>query len=450
MRLLTDRFRLITALLVTLEIVSLFVIHFDLHSVRHAVKPLAGRALRTKERRLTIDLGNGDCIWTDASSFDGTLGNDDPISRTLFAAYPGSGARFAWKASEGLAGITTTDDWEFTAKDALTSPLLKTQYPHNEGIWSYGSNISQAILLIRSPLLAIPSYHATLFEIHYAYDYKTAYKYILDLYSRRSDPENWKKFRDLRFAEEIHMWCSFIDYWMEGGTKYWQDGDVARDGKNPFRFLTESEMYDETGSPNNTDLHCDNTDGTFDCVAKAVLCYERLVNTTSGLSEVNKLANALSGTGLNVIAQPARQCVYDHLINNIPERLVDENDLESIARSDYALRYGQLEEMADTLQKMKDKYSSGKWENNVNAHDLVTAFDIYLIEVATEMVLTDASAPTPAPGGEYYRDVDTWWDTVGEGHLPTMIEMYHRVREIAGLESRKTLEYNSSHTFTHA
>ena len=47
------------------------------------------------------------------------------------------------------------------------SGLLKTQYPHLGGIWSWGGKIDQAVLLLKNSSWALLSYHSLIWEIKY-------------------------------------------------------------------------------------------------------------------------------------------------------------------------------------------------------------------------------------------------------------------------------------------
>ena len=67
--------------------------------------------------------------------------------------------------------------------------------------------MDQVLLLIRNPRWALPSYHSLIYEIHYAHDWETAYKYLHQTFVARAPLENWIKWRDYRFEDEINLWC---------------------------------------------------------------------------------------------------------------------------------------------------------------------------------------------------------------------------------------------------
>eukprot|EP00546_Thalassionema_frauenfeldii_P014024 CAMPEP_0178929746 /NCGR_PEP_ID=MMETSP0786-20121207/20805_1 /TAXON_ID=186022 /ORGANISM="Thalassionema frauenfeldii, Strain CCMP 1798" /LENGTH=154 /DNA_ID=CAMNT_0020606105 /DNA_START=73 /DNA_END=534 /DNA_ORIENTATION=+ len=89
---------------------------------------------KTRYRKISIDLGNGNCEWTQAEA----LGEDSEPYGTLFASYPASGMRIAWQQTEGITGIAVGDDFHLGGTSAYDKVgLIKTQYPHLEGIWTY-------------------------------------------------------------------------------------------------------------------------------------------------------------------------------------------------------------------------------------------------------------------------------------------------------------------------
>jgi len=184
-------------------------------------------------RSLSIDLGNGKCEWSGADKIDV---NSNPYG-TLFVSYPGSGMRLTWQMTEGASGVQVGDDFFYSGK--TINGMVKTQYPHPEGIWSYGKAMDQVILLIRNPRWNIPSYHTLIYELDYAHDYVTAYDNVFTAFSTRAPMDNWIKWRDYRFEDELNLWTWQIDFWMENGTRFWDDLDFERAGQYPFSYFDE-------------------------------------------------------------------------------------------------------------------------------------------------------------------------------------------------------------------
>eukprot|EP00548_Thalassiothrix_antarctica_P020713 CAMPEP_0194192590 /NCGR_PEP_ID=MMETSP0154-20130528/71327_1 /TAXON_ID=1049557 /ORGANISM="Thalassiothrix antarctica, Strain L6-D1" /LENGTH=74 /DNA_ID=CAMNT_0038916171 /DNA_START=72 /DNA_END=292 /DNA_ORIENTATION=- len=67
---------------------------------------------------------------------------------TLFASYPAAGMRITWQHTQGLTGVKVGDDYWYTG-DIVG--LMKTQYPHKEGVWSWGKDMDQVVMVVRNP-----------------------------------------------------------------------------------------------------------------------------------------------------------------------------------------------------------------------------------------------------------------------------------------------------------
>jgi len=362
------------------------------------------------ERKISVDLGGGNCEWTDAVP----AGKDANIYGTLFASYPANGMRVTWQHTEGISGVRVGDDFHLGEKPYVNerSGLIKTQYPHLEGIWSWGSNMDQVVLVIRNPRWAIPSYHTLLHEIYYAHDWETAYKYLNNLFNFRAPIDKWIKWRDYRFDEEIDLWMWHIDFWMEGGTQYWMDLDYERNGQYPFRYLTQFEK-----DTRDKDLHCIYD---MDCFPKAVVTYEKLIDPDSGPSELTKIAEVLRNKeGMEgLVGENAIACVWHQTWEQAKYPFNSNRDKSGPRAQEYLFTVKQMEKMLKKLLFMIDKYSSGHWANHPLAMDLVASFNMYFEEVTTELEEKEntAAPPTRAPTPEYHKELITWYSALGRGN----------------------------------
>merc|ERR1712232_930224 len=109
---------------------------------------------KARKRRLTIDLGDGSCQWTQAVPYDESAEGKDGVVPfgTVVASYPGSGIRMTWQLIEALTGIMVGDEFEFTDdNNGNDIALAKTSYPHYEGMWSFDDTMDQIIYVIRNP-----------------------------------------------------------------------------------------------------------------------------------------------------------------------------------------------------------------------------------------------------------------------------------------------------------
>ena len=64
--------------------------------------------------------------------------------------------------------LKTEDDYNLSDEhNGKRYALYKTQYPHHEGIWSWGKQANQVVLLLQNPRTALVSYQHLLHEIDY-------------------------------------------------------------------------------------------------------------------------------------------------------------------------------------------------------------------------------------------------------------------------------------------
>mmetsp|Transcript_27764 Transcript_27764/g.42286 ORF Transcript_27764/g.42286 Transcript_27764/m.42286 type:complete len:659 (-) Transcript_27764:184-2160(-) len=357
-----------------------------------------------RQRRTSIDLGGGDCEWTGAEKID--------ISKkphgTLFASYPGAGMRLTWQMTEGASGISVGDDFFYSGK---LGGLVKTQYPHPEGIWSYGKNMDQVILLIRNPRWNIPSYHTLLYELEYAHDYVVAYDNVFTAFSRRAPMENWIKWRDYRFEDEINLWAWYIDFWMEDGAQFWHNLDYERAGQYPFRYNRPNEK------PWPLDAHCriDVTDG---CYPQTVVSYEKLRDPTKGPEELRRIADIIRyKRRMTMVSDEAINCIWMETWEKAPEPRNEDRDAGGITAGEYLFSIKQMSEIMAKLIFMKNKYSNGVYVLDLPARDLVRALHTYINQVGGELGdMYKNPPPTPAPSVGSAKALVDWYNTIGRGN----------------------------------
>mmetsp|Transcript_4978 Transcript_4978/g.5490 ORF Transcript_4978/g.5490 Transcript_4978/m.5490 type:complete len:440 (+) Transcript_4978:148-1467(+) len=358
----------------------------------------------TDNRKLSISLGNGNCKWTGSR----LLTLDDDVYGTLLASYPASGMRVLWQQVSGLAGINVRDD--FFELYLPKIGIVKTQYPHYEGIWSYGSNLAQTIYLIRNPRWAMPSYHTLLSEIGYAHSWELAYSEVSKVFEKRAPMEDWTRWRDYRFDDEINLWGFHIDYYMGNGTQYWFDYDFERNGQTPFRFRTEEER------PWPKDSHCIYDS---DCAPKAVISYEYLRDSVKGPAELKKIADVLRGKAgyEEVLEDEAIDCIWHETWVNAPEPSNDNRDLNGLPSEAYNFTLPQMYKIEDKLQEMIAKYEGRKWAANPVAMDLVDNFRNYQLSLSAEISDMEVNPPpTPVHDANYQKEIKEWYQSLGKGN----------------------------------
>jgi len=124
----------------------------------------------------------------------------------IAASYPGSGAKMTWNLIEGLTGFWTGDEWFLNGRTSENVVSIKTHYPHSEGrLIPHDVKIQGALLLVRHPMDAIPSYHNYLYEVENKFP----------PHSLRAPVDEWTTWRDLHFEDELMKWKQSIIYWMD-------------------------------------------------------------------------------------------------------------------------------------------------------------------------------------------------------------------------------------------
>mmetsp|Transcript_44592 Transcript_44592/g.65595 ORF Transcript_44592/g.65595 Transcript_44592/m.65595 type:complete len:418 (-) Transcript_44592:214-1467(-) len=358
-------------------------------------------------RKLSVNLGGGKCKWT----LPQPLGRNASVFGTLLASYPASGMRLLWQLLEGLTGVSVGDDYYFIEPEASErTGLMKTQYPHLEGTWGWGDKMDQIVLLVRNPRFAISSYHTILYEISYAPDKEYAKQFYRKVFTGRPPMSNWIRWRDRWFTDQIKVWGWYIDYWMEGGMRYWMVENEYRNGQWPYHWL-EGDHEGER----QIDEHC--ISDMNGCYPQTVISYERLRNETTGPAELNKVAKVLEGkTGMTVIEEEARECVWNEVMNVDNPLISPRNEDRGGSSLDYGYTPAQMLLIRDKLIEYRDKYSSGTWVNNPLAKDLVSYFVEYLIQVNDEIDLMAASpTPTMAPNPYYEKELRDWYAVISRG-----------------------------------
>lgn len=140
----------------------------------------------------------GTCVVTPA------VAPDHAIQSTFTASYPGSGAKMTWNLIEALSGFVTGDDFQLNGHANIVS--IKTHYPSHEGREIPDAHLIQrAILLVRHPINAIPSYFNYLYEM----------ENHLENHSTRAPLEAWKQWRDNNFDRQLQVWRRHTEHWMD-------------------------------------------------------------------------------------------------------------------------------------------------------------------------------------------------------------------------------------------
>jgi len=304
------------------------------------------------ERKLVTALPGGGCKWVAGKDV-----NQDPdfeLFSTAIVAFPGAGKRIAFLQLEALTELTTRDDF-YPPSNITRYAFFKTQYPHHEGIWSWGDKCSQSVYLLTNPRMALVTYLFILNEIHYATDFMTAYSHLNRVFTIRTPIEDWEIWRKERALAEIHWWSWHIDFWMEGGL-YRDIFTHELTTPEHFRRLMDPSIYTQaelgvwqsqlTDVQPTYDPHCNGVDMP-DCSPTAIASYERMMDPSTGPKEVAKFTSVIEGkAGIDFVENEVRQCAWEQIVIEKGSGRRDTHDREgSTSRLCFHTRTGGIDDL---------------------------------------------------------------------------------------------------------
>ena len=138
------------------------------------------------------------------------LPEERPVTPAWTASYPGSGAKLTWKLVRGITGLWTSDDHDHNGRvESGVVVAVKTHFPsHTPGEVFFKPSlrhIQRAVLILRNPFAAIPSYHNFVYE----------QMNNLRNHSTRAPVDVWLKWRDAFFEIELKAWVDHAQYWID-------------------------------------------------------------------------------------------------------------------------------------------------------------------------------------------------------------------------------------------
>lgn len=310
---------------------------------------------------ITIDEGDGMCDI--GSPVEDAPNHPSPNStRTLLAAYPGSGKRFTWTIIKALTNYEVADDWNFSGKLGKNPLTIKTSWPHSEGVWTWGSDMDQVLLLMRNPRKAVPSYHTLRWELDYAKDWASCFRRIPDTYMERPPVNKWEAWRNGKAFGEIDSWFAFHDFWMQGG------------------FVESWNM---------THFRCDpNEKGySIDCQPKQVVDFESLYSSsiTDDFERIGGLLDA--SRDVEPIAQQARACVLHNVFNRTGHQDLNMHQASRPSpelTSEYNFTLPQYAKLMNRTIDLRDKYTEEPLASIPHADNFVRILNRYINENTNE------------------------------------------------------------------
>ena len=310
------------------------------------------------------------------------LSDDTDIHKTLIVGFPSGDKRLAFSQMEALTGLATKDEWDVEYLGLTNDPFIKTNYPHHEGLWSWGNQADQVVLVMRDLRSTLVEYHDILWDIGYAKTYSESISLKDRLYTDRPPLGDFLDWRDMRVLDEIHWYGWYIDYWMEGGLmrdifshklttpEHWNmllKPTEYKKNEIAYDFIVGGKVVTPSYDP-----HCIN-DLSGGCEPVAIISAEHLVEYDTGPSETRKIANILlksRGISDYVIKEDAWECVWRELIVK-KKGLKTSLDREGSREQSYNFSQEMLEAMMSELDRLITKYISVEWESVQVAPNLV-------------------------------------------------------------------------------
>ncbi len=130
-----------------------------------------------------------------------------------------------------------------------------------------------------------------------------------------------------------------------------------------------------------------------DCRPVAIASYEKMIDPITGPVEVARFIAAIEGkTGLVVIEEEARPCVWEELIVHGKGGVNTYQTREGHGpeEDEFQFTAGQMEKIQDELYRLRDKYSSVEWAGNELAETLLTYLNEYIEENQNEIASTSS------------------------------------------------------------
>lgn len=98
-------------------------------------------------RGLSLNLGGGDCEWKAPAA---KVPQELELTKTLLVGFPSGDKNVVSAEMEGLSGLPSKDDWDFVYNGYSNTPFIKSNYPHQSGIWSWDDNADQVALVVQN------------------------------------------------------------------------------------------------------------------------------------------------------------------------------------------------------------------------------------------------------------------------------------------------------------
>ena len=226
------------------------------------------------------------------------------------ASYPGSGAKLTWKLIRAITGIFTGDDHDHNGRVEMgTIVAVKTHFPshtpHEVFTKEKLKHIHRAVLLLRNPINAIPSYH------NYVYEQQNG---LLN-HSTRAPVDAWIKWRNAFFSQELQAWVDHQKYWLN----------------------------------------------TYSSGALFIVSMEQLTSREMGPTTLHKLGQFIAGGESDIeesmVAPDKISCIWDMFVNSkVPGEMERRHSHRSGGPIEYPFTSEQFDQILCALKTLKNEY----------------------------------------------------------------------------------------------
>ena len=288
------------------------------------------------------------------------------VQPTCAASYPGSGAKLSWNLISALSGLPTTDDRRINGLDWHKVVSVKTHYPTRRTVDVASIDkvhFPRALLILRHPKDAIPSYHNHLYEKQNG----------IAEHSTRAPLDAWVQWRDANFYLQMEEWTRHTEYWLDAYQNGGLEGDrlvityesITDDVYGPAHANALARFLDKSEGVDTVELD----EGKVACVWRRIIKYkditaEEAQGAGSKITTERRLRTRLRNLGGKLHRRSSRRR------KDKEARVVDPS---SHRDGDSFRPYTdeQLDFMAEKLEYLRTKYIK-------RSDDIVTVLESYL------------------------------------------------------------------------
>ena len=333
-----------------------FVPFFRSNSQRDGV----GRRLASIDQQYDFDTNGGGC------EIKRPTNPPHSVQPTWAASYPGSGAKLSWNLITALSGLPTTDDRRINGLDWHKVVSVKTHFPTRKTVDVASIDkvhFPRALLILRHPKDAIPSYHNHLYEKQNG----------IAEHSTRAPLNDWIQWRNDNFFEQMEEWTRHTEYWLDAYPNGGLEGDrlvvtyegITDDLFGPSHAHALARFLDKSEGVDTVELD----EGKVACVWRRIVKYKDIADGEASGQETKgptkrRLRTRLRNFGGSLHRRSSRR-------RKTKETRVVDPSSHREGESFRPYTNEQLDFMAEKLDYLRNKYIK-------RSDDVVTVLESYL------------------------------------------------------------------------